>query len=159
MSAVATTARGERAVGIVVLLLRLAIGAIFLAAGALKIGHAIEFAQEIAAFGIVPRALVAPMALALPFLEVLLGGYLVLGLFTRAAAWVATGLFALFDAAIASAVIRGLHLSCGCFGPNDKTTTSWAEVARDAVLIVLALIVALRAPGALAVDAKIGNAS
>src|SRR5581483_5381586 len=90
VSALAATARGERAVGIVVLLLRVAIGAIFLAAGALKIGHAIEFAQEIAAFGIVPRAFVAPMALALPFLEVLLGGYLVLGLFTRAAAWVAT---------------------------------------------------------------------
>jgi len=151
--------RGPRAVAIAVLVLRVVLGGIFLVAGASKIGHQIEFAQEIAAFGLVPRAAVAPMALALPFLEVLLGGYLVLGLFTRTAAWIAVAVLAMFDLAIASAVVRGLHLSCGCFGPNDKTVTTWAEVARDAVFVLLALIVALRAPGALAVDAKIGNPS
>jgi hypothetical protein len=50
-------------------------------------------------------------------------------------------------------------LSCGCFGPNDKTVTTWGEVARDAVFVVLAVIVALRPPGALALDRRIGNAS
>ena len=149
----------SRAVPILVLVLRVGLGAIFLAAGGFKIGHAAEFAQEIAAFRLLPQPLVAPIALLLPFLEVMLGVYLVIGLFVRASAWIAALMLLIFDAAIASAVARGLHLHCGCFGPNDQTVTTWAEVARDAVLVVLAVIVALRAPGMLAVDRRIGNAS
>ena len=142
-----------------VLVLRVAIGAIFVAAGIGKIGHAELFAAQIAGFRLpLPQAAIAPIAIALPYLEVLLGGYLIVGLFTRTAAWVAVALLALFDGAIASAVIRGLHVSCGCFGPNDTTVTTWAEVARDAVFVLLAAIVALRPPGALALDRRIGNA-
>jgi uncharacterized membrane protein YphA (DoxX/SURF4 family) len=138
---------------------RLVLGAIFIVAGVSKIGHAIEFATQIAAFRLVPQPLIAPMAIALPFLEVLLGGYLVLGLFTRVSAWIAAVLLLVFDGAIASAVVRGLSVSCGCFGPNDATVTSWGEVARDAVFVLLAVVVALRPPGTLALDRRIGNAS
>ena len=141
----------------VVLVLRLVLGAIFIVAGASKIGHGAEFAAQIAGFRILPQPVIAPMALALPFLEVLLGGYLILGLFTRAAAWIAALLLALFDGAIASAVVRGMTVSCGCLGPNDKTVTTWAEVARDAIFVLLAVFVALRAPGTLALDRRIGN--
>jgi uncharacterized membrane protein YphA (DoxX/SURF4 family) len=142
-----------------VLLLRLVLGGIFIVAGVSKIGHAIEFAQQIAAFRLLPQQLVAPLALGLPFLEVLLGGYLILGLFTRISAWVAAAMLLAFDAAIASAVVRGLTLSCGCFGPNDKTVTTWGEVGRDAIFVLLAVIVALRPPGMLALDRRIGNVS
>ena len=146
-----------RLVDHLVLVARLVLGGIFIVAGASKIGHGAEFAAQIAGFRILPQPVIAPMALALPFLEVLLGGYLVLGLFTRTAGWIAVLLLALFDGAIASAVIRGMTVSCGCFGPNDKTETTWAEVARDAIVVALAVIVALRAPGTLALDRRIGN--
>jgi uncharacterized membrane protein YphA (DoxX/SURF4 family) len=147
-----------RLVNAAVLLLRLVLGGIFIVAGASKIGHAAEFAQQIAAFRLLPQLTIAPIAIILPFLEVLLGGYLVIGLFTRIAGWVAAVLLLVFDGAIASAVLRGLSLSCGCFGPNDKSVTTWGEVARDAIFVVLAIIVALRAPGMLALDRRIGNA-
>jgi uncharacterized membrane protein YphA (DoxX/SURF4 family) len=142
----------------VVLVLRIVLGAIFLFAGAAKVGHADVFAAQIAGFRLLPQPLVAPLAVALPYLEILLGGYLVVGLFTRTAAWFAVALLAVFDLAVASAVVRGMTVSCGCFGPNDTTVTTWAEVARDAVFVLLAVIVALRPPGALAVDRRIGNA-
>lgn len=148
----------NQAVPIAVLILRVLIGGVFLVAGFSKAGHADVFAAQIAGFRLLPQIVIAPTALALPYLEMLLGGYLIVGLFTRASAWIATALLALFDAAIASAVVRGLTISCGCFGPNDTTVTSWTEVARDAVLVVLAAVVALRAPGMLAVDRRIGNA-
>jgi putative oxidoreductase len=141
-----------------VLVLRLVLGAIFLIAGAAKIGHASYFAAQIAGFRLLPGVVIAPMALILPFLEVMLGGYLVLGLFTRASAWIAAVMLALFDLAIASAVVRGMAVNCGCFGPNDATVTTWAEVARDALFVLLAIVVALRAPGTLALDRRIGNA-
>lgn len=142
-----------------ILVLRVAIGLVFVVAGVSKIGHATEFAAQIAGFRLLPQLVIAPMALALPFLEVLLGGYLVVGLFTRASAWTAALLFALFDAAIASAVVRGMTVSCGCFGPNDTTVTTWTEVARDAVLVVIAIVVALRAPGMLALDRRMDSPS
>ncbi|MDB5041975.1 MAG: DoxX [Candidatus Eremiobacteraeota bacterium] len=142
----------------VVLVLRIALGAIFLFAGAAKVGHADQFAAQIAGFRLLPQPMVAPLAVALPYLEILLGGYLVVGLFTRTAAWFAVALLAVFDLAVASAVVRGMTVSCGCFGPSDTTVTTWGEVARDAVFVLLAVIVALRPPGALAVDRRIGNA-
>lgn len=145
------------ALPVAVLILRILIGAVFVVAGFSKAGHAELFAAQIAGFRLLPQIVIAPLALVLPYLEMLLGGYLIVGLFTRASAWIAVALLALFDLAIASAVVRGLTISCGCFGPNDTTVTSWAEVARDAVLVVLAAIVALRAPGMLAVDRRIGN--
>jgi len=140
-----------------VLVVRVVLGLIFVVAGVSKVGHAAEFAQQIAAFRLLPQPVIAPMALLLPFLEILLGGYLVIALFTRVSAWIAAALLLVFDAAIASAVVRGMTLNCGCFGTNDTTVTTWAEVARDAIFVLLAVLVALRPPGMLALDRRIGN--
>lgn len=137
-----------------VFVLRIALGLIFLAAGALKIGHTEEFASEIAGFQLLAHPLIAPLALLLPFLELMIGVYLVLGLFTRFAAWFAAAEMAIFAGAIASAVMRGISTSCGCFGPNDHTTTSWPEVGRDAGFMLMGVIVAWWAPGALALDRR-----
>ena len=141
-----------------VLVLRVAIGGIFIVAGASKVGNAAQFAAQIAGFRLLPEGVIAPLAVMLPYWEILLGVLVILGLFTRVAAWISVLLLALFDLAIASAVVRGMSVSCGCFGPNDATVTTWAEVARDAVFVALALIIALRPPGALALDRRIGNA-
>lgn len=137
-----------------VFVLRIALGLIFVAAGALKIGHTEEFASEIAGFQLLAHPLIAPLALLLPFLELMIGVYLVLGLFTRFAAWFAAAEMAIFAGAIASAVMRGISTSCGCFGPNDHATTSWPEVGRDAGFMLMGVIVAWWAPGALALDRR-----
>lgn len=90
----------------IVLVLRIGLGLVFLAAGGLKIGHTEEFASEIAGFQLLPHALIAPLALLLPFLELMIGIYLVLGLFTRFAAWFAAAEMAVFRA-------RSRRPSCG----------------------------------------------
>jgi putative oxidoreductase len=141
-------------IGRLILLLRVALGLVFVAAGGLKIGHADVFASEIAGFQLLPHALIAPLALLLPFLELMIGIYLILGLFTRFAAWFAAAEMALFAAAIASAVLRGISTSCGCFGPSDHATTSWPEVGRDLGFTLMAVIIARWAPGALAIDRR-----
>jgi uncharacterized membrane protein YphA (DoxX/SURF4 family) len=140
-----------------VLVLRVAVGVLFIWAGGAKIGHADVFAAQIAAFALVPKPLIAPMAVLLPFFELLLGAYLILGLYTRVAALIAVVQLAIFATAIGSAVARGLSLSCGCFGPGDKTVTSWPEVARDVAFAGIAAFVAWRAPGMLALDRRIGT--
>src|ERR1700722_8809120 len=95
----------------IILVLRLALGAVFLAAGALKVGHADVFASEIAGFQFLPMPLIAPFALLLPFLELMIGAYLVVGLSTRLAAAFAAFEMAVFAGAIASAVLRGISTS------------------------------------------------
>lgn len=136
---------------------RLGLGGLFLVAGGLKIGHFDVFASQIAGFQLLWHPLIAPLALLLPFIEVLVGVYLVLGLFTRFAAWIAALEMALFAAAIASAVMRGITTSCGCFGPNDKTVTSWPEAGRDLAFAAVGVLIALWAPGALALDRRMEN--
>jgi uncharacterized membrane protein YphA (DoxX/SURF4 family) len=138
----------------VVLVLRVGLGAVFLVAGVLKIGHADDFASQITGFQLLPAPLIAPLALLLPFLETMVGLYLIAGLFTAFAAWCAALEMAIFAGAIASAVVRGLYTSCGCFGPSDHTMTSWPEVARDLGLALAGVVVALRAPGALSLDRR-----
>ena len=139
---------------IVVAIVRVVLGAVLLAAGAVKIGHAPELASSIAGFRLLPAALVAPLAVFLPFFEIFVGAYLALGLFTRAAALAACVQFVLYAAAIASAVLRGIPANCGCFGPNDAAKADWPHVAFDLGLAAIAALIAYGAPGAFAVDRR-----
>ncbi len=142
---------------VAVLLIRIFLGGVLLVAGALKAGHPVSLAANIAAFRLLPAAIVGPLALALPYLELLLGVYLVVGLFTRFAGVVAASEFSIYAAAIASAVIRRIPAACGCFGPKDTAVADWPHVAFDLALAVAGCFVAYGAPGALALDRKVGR--
>lgn len=139
------------------LVLRLALGLTLIVTGALKAGHAADLASAIAGFRLLPQAAIGPLAVALPYIEILVGGYLVLGLFTRLAAIAAAVQFVLYAGAIASAVIRHIPANCGCFGPHDTATADWPHVAFDMALALVALIIAAGAPGRLALDRRIAS--
>ena len=138
-----------------ILVARLVIGGVLLAAGALKIGHVDWLAGQIASYRILPAVLIAPLAIALPLFEIVLGAYLLIGLYTKVAAWIAVAEFVLFAAAIASVVLRGIPASCGCFGPGDVRPASWLEVGRDLALALVAAFIAWRGPGVPALDRRL----
>jgi uncharacterized membrane protein YphA (DoxX/SURF4 family) len=138
-----------------VFFVRVLLGGLLLVAGGLKVGHPAELAATIASFRLLPAAIVGPLALALPYVELLLGSYLVAGLFTRTVAIVSTAQFVFYGGAIASAVVRHIPANCGCFGPNDTTAADWPHVAFDLLLAAASAFVAIGAPGALAVDRKL----
>jgi uncharacterized membrane protein YphA (DoxX/SURF4 family) len=142
---------------VLMLALRVALGALLVVAGVLKAhdGAAVT-ASTIAAYRILPPIAVAPLALFLPYFEIGLGGYLVLGLFTRAAGYVAAVQFVAFAAAVASLVVRGIPASCGCFGAGQNEPPSWGHVGFDLLLAALALVLARLGPGLLALDARLG---
>ena len=139
--------------GFLIFALRLLVGGVFVVAGTLKIGHGALFASEIAAMRLVPPALIPVIALFLPFVEVGLGAYLVAGLYVRAVSSIASLQLLVFAGVVASAVIRHVPTSCGCFGPADTAPASWSDVVRDLGLALAALVVALRPPGRFALDA------
>jgi len=138
---------------IAVLVARLFIGGLLVVAGVLKAhdGPA-NTAGIIAAYRILPPLAVAPLGVALPYLEILLGGYLVAGLFTRVAAYLVVAQFLLFAGAVASFVVRQTPANCGGVGSGVNTPPSGGHVGADIALALVALGIGRFAPGALAVD-------
>jgi uncharacterized membrane protein YphA (DoxX/SURF4 family) len=133
--------------------IRLLAAAIWLVAGAAKVTELETFRGQVAKYDVLPHALVAPFAYALPFVELGVGAYLALGLFVRASAAVATLLMVVFVAAQAQAWARGLVLECGCFGSIAAQKVGFWTIVRDAALGIPSLIVLLRPPRRLSVDA------
>jgi uncharacterized membrane protein YphA (DoxX/SURF4 family) len=137
---------------------RVLVGALFVVAGSTKVGHFNDLASAIAGFRILPEPVVAPLAVLLPFVEIGVGLYLISGLFTRGTAIFAAVQLAIYSAAIASAVLRHIPASCGCFGPQDQAKADWPHVAIDLALAAICVFVAWRAPGLFALDRRLRNA-
>ncbi len=143
---------------------RLAVGAVFVLAGVTKLINPGSFSATLLAYDVLPVGLLRPVALALPWLELVVGLYLLAGLFTRVAAWGAVAMLAVFMAAITQALLRGLSLEdCGCFGDITSavpalqyvlggSTLGAMDVLRDAVYAALALLVALGPATPLSID-------
>lgn len=141
---------------VAVFVARAIVGGTLLAAGILKLGHFDSLASTIAAYRIpfLSPGVIAALSVAIPLIEVLLGAYVLIGLYTRAAAALALCEFAIFAAVVASVVVRGIPAPCGCFGPGDTRPASWLEVARDLALALIAAFIIWRAPGVLALDRR-----
>jgi uncharacterized membrane protein YphA (DoxX/SURF4 family) len=122
---------------------RLYLGTIFLLACGHKILHPGAFAVDIATYQMLPLALVNPLAIVLPWVELAAGLMLVFGFRTRAAALLVTGMVAMFTVAISYAVARGLDMSCGCFASQGAADDpiSWRTILRDTGWLVLTLYV------------------
>ncbi|MBP6525766.1 MAG: DoxX family membrane protein [Dermatophilaceae bacterium] len=128
--------RGERLKDVIGLLARLFLGAVLIYAGAAKVGRPLTSERAVQAFEIFPTELAGYIGLALPFVEIVLGVLLILGLFTRPVAIVSTLLMVAFIIGIAQAWARGLTIDCGCFGGGGQVaageTKYGIDIARDA---------------------------
>ncbi len=121
-------------------LLRALLGAVFVWAGAVKAGDPAGFARDIAAYRLLGPGAVPLLAAWLPYLELVAGVALIAGVAWRGAVRLALGLTMVFVAALASAWIRGLDISCGCFGGGGKGPMAILEaLARDGVLLASAV--------------------
>ncbi len=128
-----------------VLAVSLAVAAVFIYAGVDKLRDPLQFADSIAAFAILPAVLINLLAFGLPPFEIACG-LLLLGPRTRrigALAVVAVSI--LFFTALASALLRGLTLDCGCFGAGAPSRPRmWLELVVDAGLFAGSLFIYLR---------------
>lgn len=109
------------------------IGALFVYAGAMKLAGPGDFAASVHSFRLVPEGWVAPVALAVPLIEV------VSGIGVWIAPWRRVHLLSLFLltlmflGALVSAGARGLEADCGCFGAWSRSSLELA-IARDVLL-------------------------
>jgi putative oxidoreductase len=119
----------------------LIIGGIFIYAGAIKAMDPVGFANDIDNYKILPWPLTVRLAFYLPWLEILCGLAVILGLLYRGGLLVLTVLISIFIIASVIAKARGLDITCGCFGHASKYLSFFGHLALDFVL--LAVLVAL----------------
>ena len=106
-----------------------------------------------ASLGFVPANLVA---VALPWVELVAGALLITGVWRREAAAVTAVLLAIFVAAVASTLARGIDIqNCGCFALDASgRAAGWKLIAGDLALLAAALVVAVVPPRAVETAAE-----
>ena len=117
----------------------LIIGGIFVYAGVIKAMDPVAFANDIDNYKILPWPLAVRLAFYLPWLEMLCGLALILRFFYRGGLFILTGLTFVFIAASVVAKVRGLDITCGCFGHASKNWSFSGHLALD-IAILIALI-------------------
>jgi Methylamine utilisation protein MauE len=125
---------------------RLALAAVFALAAVTKLRAFDEFIGVVHNYRVLPDVLVRPVAYGLPPLEAAIAIGLLTAPTRTPAAIGAAALLVAFSLAMAANLLRGrVEIDCGCFASALKQRIGWSLVARNLVLIGLALLV-LRPP-------------
>ena len=119
-------------------LVRIALGLLFVFAGATKAYDPGAFAIEVERYHLIPWMLGAFLSVYLPWLEILVGVLLLLKRFEQGALLLITCLLFVFTFALASATFRGLGIDCGCFGKTFATTGTIFPLVRNVLLLAFA---------------------
>jgi thiol-disulfide isomerase/thioredoxin/uncharacterized membrane protein YphA (DoxX/SURF4 family) len=126
-----------------ILIMRLLLGGIFIAASLSKVTHIDQFTQAVTSYGILPDSLAHLYGLLVPWIELAIGSLLILGLFSRMAAAISIALTFSFIVANIYGLIRGTEDSCGCFGqviPLDHSQS----LGLDVLMLLMAVPLILR---------------
>jgi len=122
------------------ILVRIALGLTFIWASVDKILYPNQFALMIYNYKMLPPLVIHPMAVILPWLELVTGMVLIIGFWQEGALFIFNALMIIFMIALSTALIRGLDIQCGCFSvdPNaDKEII--LSLARDFFMLFAGL--------------------
>jgi uncharacterized membrane protein YphA (DoxX/SURF4 family) len=149
-----------RPMGWLVLPLRLVLGGLFVFAGVMKVQDTQNFAFAVHGFKLLPQHLEILAAFTLPWIEIVAGAMLLLGLWTRASAGVIGLMTLAFLGGIISVIYREMDVKCSCFGKFEfpcAGAIGYCHVARNTVMIAMAAAIVLWGPGPIAVDRESGK--
>ena len=127
--------------GVVVFVLRILLGGLFLFSAFDKVQHPNEFAIAVRAYKVLPVGLSNIFALLVAWSEVVAGVMLILGVMSRRAGGAIFILLVMFTVAIASTLVRGLVIDCGCFSNEGGSQTSYTSIIRNLFLLAATSIV------------------
>jgi len=123
---------------------QIVIGLLFIVAALAKINDIASFARQLHNFHLVPMWSEHLLAMTLPWIELVAGLALVIGIRPRAGAVVVTASLAVFTIAVALAMARKLDIECGCFGTADASRVGFAKLAQNIGMLALGAIATLR---------------
>ncbi len=123
-----------------IFVLRLVFGALFIWSGIAKIKDPIGFADAVRNFDIIGDPYAVAVALYLPWLEVISGIAVMWDKLARSASFLITGMVAVFTLLIITAWVRGLDISCGCFGGTGEMNYP-VKIAQNLGLIAMGMFI------------------
>ncbi len=127
-----------------ILLLRVLLGSIFIISGLDKIADMNAFVHAILNYQIVGTGIATSVATILPWLEILCGIGLILGIYPRTSAFMITALLIIFTVLVSSAMIRGLDISCGCFTQDSSAAKiGWQKIFENLMMILMGINLAV----------------
>ncbi len=138
-------------------LLRVLLGGLFIWSGVSKLQHMFLFQAAVGAYGILPASFVPVVAKALPWLEVMAGFYLIIGLFTRFASGLMAVMLTVFIVAISRALLNGQEIDCGCYLAGHSEPVSIKKLAEDVGLLLISLYLFIQPKHWLAVDSLLNK--
>lgn len=124
---------------------RLVLGGIFIFAALPKIADPDAFAKSISHYHLIPTAGLNFMALLMPWIELLTGIFLIIGVRIKATSAIIGSMLVVFLIAIISAIVRGYNIDCGCFAQTSASSAAtaskvgWLKVGEDAAMLIGAL--------------------
>lgn len=133
-------------------LFRIILGAVFIVASIEKIARPEDFGRAIDAYKILVgpfQVFISPVAVIFPWLELVTGFFLIINRLVRPSALLILGMNIIFVFAIASAMVRGLEVECGCgldigfLAQIAGTQADANALIRDFILIAMNLVVLL----------------
>lgn len=127
---------------LIILILRIFLSVLFVAASLPKLWHPHDFALAIFRYQIIPYNMVNLIAVFLPWLELTTSVALLIWTKSRKAALIILLLMLVsFTAAISSALIRGIDIACGCFSVNPAAAhIGLLSIGQNIFLIIIAVV-------------------
>jgi putative oxidoreductase len=126
-----------------VLAARLLIGGMFVYASIYKVFDPTGFAVSIRNYMIIPASWSNIVALTLPWIEIVAGVFLIIGIQVRPSALLSTGMLGVFLGAIIYAYSIGLDIDCGCFSSAATSggRIGLIQIVRDAAVFLMSLFI------------------
>jgi uncharacterized membrane protein YphA (DoxX/SURF4 family) len=117
---------------------RVFIGFLFVFISIDKIANPEAFSASIANYKIVSPFLATFAATLLPWIELLCGLSILFGILQKGSSFLLTTLLVVFTAAVVSALVRGLDISCGCFTQDPNAgKIGWMKLAENLGLMLI----------------------
>src|SRR5438309_9328888 len=113
----------------------LIVGGIFIYAGIIKALDPVQFANDIDNYKTLPWFISVRLAFYLPWLEIFCGLALVFRFLYRGGLSILTALIVVFIGATVAAKVRGLDITCGCFGHASQHWSFPQHMATDFAIL------------------------
>ncbi|PYL52735.1 MAG: DoxX family protein [Verrucomicrobia bacterium] len=118
----------------------LVVGGIFIYAGVLKMLDPVQFANDIDNYKTLPWFISVRLAFYLPWLEIFCGLAVIFRFLYRGGLSILTLLILIFIGATVAAKLRGLDITCGCFGHASKNWSFPQHMAIDLAILAGLLV-------------------
>ena len=122
---------------------RVGLGGLFAYAGAMKLCDVSAFAGLLSRYEMLPDFSLSFFAVAVPLAECVVGPLLVFSRWVRLSAAAVSAMLVVFIIALFQAALRGLDVSCGCFG-GTSSSGPLPAILRDLLLLVPSIWLAVR---------------